>query len=95
MTCAHNEAAQGGVIHIHFSSVIKFQGNCKITFTENKAIEYGGVIDSSVNSLVVFDGYANVLFHGNMAKSGGAVNLFKYSITSRLKSNVIFKSNSA
>ena len=30
-----------------------------------------------------------------MAKNGGAVNLFKYSITSRLKSNVIFKSNSA
>ena len=90
MTFADYEATQGEVI-----SVIKFQGNCKITFTKNKAIEYGGVIHSSVNSLVVFDGYAKINFQGNNAKGGGVVYLYKSFMTSRLKSNVIFKNNSA
>ena len=93
MIFADYEATQGEVIQ--FSSVIKFQGNCKITFTKNKAMEYGGVIHSSVNSLVVFDGYAKINFQRNSAKGGGVVYLYKSFITSRLKSNVIFKNNSA
>ena len=44
MIFIHNKAAQGGVMHIWFSSIVKFQGNCMITFAENKAAEYGGVI---------------------------------------------------
>ena len=92
---ANNEATQGDITQIQFSSVIKFQGNCKITFTENKAIEYGGVIHSYVNSLVVFDGYANINFQRNKAKDGGVVSLYKSTITSRLKSNLIFENNSA
>ena len=89
----NNEATQGDIRQ--FSSVIKFQGDCKITFTENKAIEYGGMIHSSVNSLVVFDGHANTNFQRNQAKSGGVFNLHKSSITSRLKANLIFENNSA
>ena len=80
MIIANHEATQGDITQ--FSSVIKFQGDCKITFTENKAIEYGGVIYSSVNSLVVFDGYANINFEGNKAKDGRVVSLYKSTITS-------------
>ena len=92
---ANKEATQGDMTQIQFSSVINFQGDCKITFTENKAIEYGRVIYSTVNSLVIFDGYANINFEGNKAKDGGVVSLYKSTITSRLKSNLIFENNSA
>ena len=93
--CIHNEAAHGAVLNLHFASIIKFRGNSKIKFTENKAIEYGGVIYTSVNSLILFDDDANVLFLSNAAKSGGALNLYDASITNRLKSNVIFNNNTA
>ena len=95
VTFSHNEAAQGGVIHIQFNSVIKFQGNSTISFTENKAIENGGVIHSYINSFIEFDDYTTVLLQSNVAKTGGTMNLYSISLTSRCKSNVTFRNNSA
>ena len=92
---SHNEAAQGGVIHMQFNSVIKFQGNSTISFTESKAIENGGVIHSYINSFIEFDDYTTVLFQNNIAKTDGTMNLYSISITSRCKSNVTFRNNNA
>ena len=75
VTFTHNQAAQGGVIHIQFNSAIKFQGNSIISFIENKANENGGVIHSYINSYIEFDDYTNVLLKSNTAKTGGTMNL--------------------
>ena len=95
VTFAHDEASQGEVEEIAFSSVIKFKENCKVMFTENEAIEYGGVIHSSVNSSMLYDEQAYVIFQSNKAKSGGAVSLHKSFLTTRINSKIIFKNNSA
>ena len=95
VTFTHNEAAQGGVIHIQFNSAIKFQGSSTVTFTDNKAIENGGVIHSYINSLIEFDDYTTVILQNNTAKTGGTMNLYSTSISSRFKSNVTFRNNGA
>ena len=95
VTFSHNEAAQGGVIHIQFNSAIKFQGNSTISFTENKAIENGGVIHSYINSFIEFDDYTTVLLQSNIAKTGGTMSLYSTSITGRYKANISFENNTA
>ena len=95
VTFIHNKAPQGAVMYSQLNSTVKFEGKCKVQFTENTAIDYGGVIHSSVNTLIKVDDAAAITFESNKAVSGGVIHCYNASVLVTGRSNVTFDSNSA
>ena len=84
----NNNASYGGAIYIDANANINFEGNCRVTISDNQAYRYGGGIYINNNSDVIFRGNSTVTINGNQADSvGGALYI-------RNNSNVTFEGNS-
>ena len=84
----NNNASYGGAIYIDANANINFEGNCRVTISDNQAYRYGGGIYINNNSDVIFRGNSTVTINGNQADSvGGALYI-------RDNSDVTFEGNS-
>ncbi|XP_065895376.1 outer membrane protein A-like isoform X2 [Dysidea avara] len=95
----NNTAIFGGAISDFGSSNISFDGNSRVTFTENKATDRGGAVHQNNNSRLSFSGNSVLTFSDNSAVyGGGAIDSFsggKCYTTFHGNSTLSFHNNSA
>ena len=86
----NNEAdSNGGAVYINHFSIVTFESNSSVTFSNNKANNNnGGAVHIEDYSNIIFEGNSMVMFHDNMAYNNGGAMFVNHN------SNVIFKDKS-